>query len=39
MYRVAFTVGAASFLRGDVNGDGEVVIADITALVNILISN
>ncbi len=30
MYRVAFTVGAASFLRGDVNGDGEVGIADVT---------
>ena len=38
MYRVAFTVGAASFLRGDVNGDGEVGIADVTMLASLVLA-
>lgn len=35
MYRVAFTVGSASFLRGDVNGNGEVGIADVMMLASL----
>ena len=38
MYRVAFTVGAAFFLRGDVNGDGEVGIADVTMLSSLVLA-
>ena len=31
--------GGASFIRGDVNNDGNVSIADVTALINYLLSN
>lgn len=31
-------VGVDNFVRGDVNGDGKVTIADVTALIDILLS-
>ncbi|MBQ6166585.1 MAG: BspA family leucine-rich repeat surface protein [Muribaculaceae bacterium] len=33
-----FTAAGATFLRGDVDGDGNVSIADVTALIDILLS-
>ena len=31
------TIGGSNYLRGDVNGDGKVTIADVTELVNIIL--
>ena len=33
-----YFTGKSSFLRGDVNGDGQVKISDVTALINYLLS-
>ena len=33
-----FTAAGMTFLRGDVNGDGQVKISDVTALINYLLS-
>ena len=33
-----FTAAGATFLRGDVDGDGQVKISDVTALINYLLS-
>ena len=33
-----YTIGGSAFIRGDVNGDGDVNIADVTALIDILLS-
>ena len=35
---VQIVAGAPAFTRGDVNGDGQVKIADVTALINYLLS-
>lgn len=38
MYRVEFTVSGAENLKGDVNGDGEVGIADVTMLSSLVLA-
>lgn len=34
-----YVIPVASFVRGDVNKDGNVTIADVTALINYLLTN